>query len=263
MPLVRGAVPRPRPANLKPDDVVGILVNESFARLLWGDEDPIGKTFREGTNPPALVTGVVGDIRQRSLAEKPGPEVYAVDDPGVFVLGTFVVRTRVPPARAVGHVRQVIRELDANLPVNDLMPLRQFAARTIATEHMAMTLLGAFAVVSLALAAVGLYGVIACLVSLRTAEIGTRIAIGARPAHVLWLVTSEGLRLAAVGTIAGLIAALLASRLLRTLLYGVAPTDLLSFAVVPIIVSMVALLACLVPARRAMRVDPLLALRAE
>jgi putative ABC transport system permease protein len=263
VPLVRGAVPQPRPANLKPNDVVGILVNESFARLLWGDEDPIGKTFREGTNPPAIVTGVVGDIRQRSLAERPGPEVYAVDDPGVFVLGTFVVRTRVQPARAIGRVRQVIRELDSNLPVNDLMPLRQFAGRTIATERMVMTLLGAFAVLSLALATVGLYGVIACLVSQRTAEIGTRLAIGARPAHVLWLVTGEGLRLVAVGTIAGLVAALLASRTLRTFLYGVAPTDLLSFAVVPIIVSMVTLLACLVPARRAMRVVPLVAMRAE
>jgi putative ABC transport system permease protein len=263
MPLVRGELPRARPVNPKPDEVIGALVNESLARLLWGDEDPIGKVLHEGGNSPAIVTGVVGDIRQRSLAELPRPEMYVVEDPGVFVLGTFVLRTRVPPENVIGRVRQVLRELDSNLPVNDLMPLRQLAGRTIAAQRMAMTLLGAFAVVALTLAAVGLYGVIACLVSQRTSEIGTRLAIGARPSHVLWLVTGEGLRLVAVGMVVGLATALIGGRVVRTFLYGVATTDLVSFGAVPVIVSVVTLLACLVPARRAMRIDPLVALRAE
>jgi putative ABC transport system permease protein len=263
IPIVRGELPRARPGNSKPDEVIGALVNESLARLLWRDEDPIGKVLREGGNSPAVVTGVVGDIRQRSLGEMPQPEMYVVEDPGVFILGTFVLRTRVQPERVIASVRQVLRELDSNLPVNDLMPLRQLAGRTIAAQRMAMTLLGAFSVVALTLAAVGLYGVIACLVSQRTSEIGTRLAIGARPSHVLWLVTGEGLRLVAIGTAAGLATALIGGRVIRTFLYGVATSDPLIFGAVPVIVSVVALLACLVPARRAMRIDPLVALRAE
>jgi putative ABC transport system permease protein len=262
-PLIRGELPRPRPVSPEPGDAHRALINQSLARMLWGDEDPIGKMFREGDNPPTMVAGVVGDIRQRSLAEPPRPEVYVVDEPGQFVLGTFVLRTRVEPQRATSTVRQVLRELDANLPVNDLMPLREFAQRSISGQRMAMTLLGAFAAIALCLAAVGLYGVIACLVSQRTAEIGTRLAIGARPSHVLWLVTGEGLRLGAAGTVAGLAAALVGGRLMQRFLYGIAPIDLVSFAAVPLIVAAVTLVACLVPAWRAMRIDPLVALRSE
>jgi ABC-type antimicrobial peptide transport system permease subunit len=206
---------------------------------------------------------VVGDVRQRSLAEVPRPEVYVVDEPGQFVLGTFVLRTRVDPRHVIGSVRQVLRELDADLPVKDLMPLRQLAERSIAGQRMAMTLLSAFATVALCLAAVGLYGVIACLVSQRTSEIGTRLAIGTRPSHVLWLVTGEGLRLVAAGTAAGLAIAVVGGRLIRSFLYGVAPVDPVSFAVVPLIVLVVTLSACLVPARRAARIDPLVALRSD
>jgi hypothetical protein len=263
IPLVRGEVPRARPLTPKPDDIVGALVNESLARMIWGDEDPIGQAFVEGNNSPTIVTGVAGDIRQLSLAETPRPEVYVVDEPGQFVLGTFVLRTRVEPQHVIGSVRQVLRELDGDLPVNDLMPLRQLAERSVAGQRMAMTLLSGFSIVALCLAAVGPYGVVACLVAQGTAEIGTRLAIGARPSHVLWLVTREGPWLVAVGTVAGLAAAVLGARLIQSFLYGVAPIDPASFAVVPAILLVVALLACLVPARRAMRIDPLVALRAE
>jgi predicted permease len=263
MPLLRGDLPRPRPAVVKPDDVVGALVNESFARLLWGDDDPIGKAFYEGSGPPRIVTGVVGDVRQRSLAEIPRPEMYVVEDPGVFQLGTFVLRTRVSPDQVIGPVRQLLRDIDPNLPVNDLMPLRQFAGRTIAAQRMAMTLLSAFALVALMLAAVGLYGVIACLVSQRRSEIGTRLAIGAQPRHVLWLVTGEGMRLVTIGIVTGLAMALITGRVVKGFLYGIATTDLVSLGIAPLVVVVVTLIACLVPAARATRIDPLVALREE
>jgi putative ABC transport system permease protein len=167
------------------------------------------------------------------------------------------------PDRVIAPIREVLRKIDPKLPVNDLMPLRRFAARTIATQRMAMTLLGAFAIVALLLAAIGLDGGIACLVSQRTAEIATRLPIGARPRHVIWLVAGEGLRLVTLGTVVGLAIALIAGRVVHSFLYDVATTDLVSFGATPIVVAGVTFVACLVPAARAMRIDPLVAFREE
>jgi hypothetical protein len=261
MPLIRGEIPAQRPSTVRPGEFIGCLVNESFARLLWRDEDPIGKVFWEGTNPPRIVTGIVGDVRQRSLAEPPRPEMYVVDDPSHFVLGTFVLRTRSRPELTIAAVRQVIRNIDTELPTNNLMPLRRFVGETIATQRMALTLLFAFGALALLLAAIGLYGVITCLISQRTAEIGTRLAIGAPRSHVLWLVIAEGLRLVAMGTALGLGAAFATGSAVRALLYGVAMADPISYAGASVLVFAVTMLACIIPAVRATHIHPAVSLR--
>jgi predicted permease len=264
IPLLHGEERAVRPQSQRtPGEPIPVLVNERFAEILWGTDEAVGQTFREGEGGPYVVTGVVGNVRQRSLAEPPGPELYLVEDLTAFLLGTFVLRTRVPPDQLIAPVREILRALDPNLPVNDLMPLRQFAERTIAPQRLALTLLGAFAVIALLLAAIGLYGVVAGLVAQRTPEIGTRLAIGAPPSHVLGLVIGEGLRLVLGGLVAGVAVSLAGGRMLRSLLYDIAATDLATLAATCAVILAVTVFACLLPATRATRIEPLVALRQE
>jgi ABC-type antimicrobial peptide transport system permease subunit len=260
IPLLRGEIPA---RSGKQGDVRPVLVNQSFARLLWGSDDAVGKAFRQDEFGRSMVMGVVGDVRQRSLAVPPAPEMYVIEGRDEFALGTFVVRTKGRPEDSIASVRQVLRNLDPNLPVNNLMPLRQFAGRTIASHRLALALLAVFGALTLVLAALGLYGVISYLVAQRTPEIGIRMAIGAHPVDVLRLITGAGLRMVAAGIAAGLAAAFASLCLAQSLLYGVGSIDALTFGAVPIVVLVVTLGACLIPAARATRIDPILALRQE
>jgi putative ABC transport system permease protein len=177
--------------------------------------------------------------------------------------GFLVVRTAGDPMSVAGPVRAAIRELDATLPVANIRPMSEVVSTSLATPRLTGFLLGAFAAIALSLAAIGIYGVLSYLVSRRTHEIGIRLAVGADRMQVLAMVLKQGLTLAATGIVVGVVAALLLTRLMQSLLYQVRPTDPVTFIVVPAVLVIVALLASALPAFRATRVSPLIALRTE
>ena len=176
----------------------------------------------------------------------------------------LVVRTRgADPAAMAADIRGIVRAVDADLPVDDVVPVRQVVDRALGGPRFAARVFGAFAVVAVLLSALGLYGLLAYSVAQRTREIGVRVALGARPADVSRLVLREGMRLALLGIVLGLAGAGAAAGALRALLYGIEPVDPLTFAAVPLVLAAVAALACVLPVRRARRVDPIDALRSE
>ena len=175
----------------------------------------------------------------------------------------LVVRTASDPASMVPAIRSQVLSVDKDQPVSDIMTMEQRVARSVASKRFVMFLLGAFSILALGLAAVGIYGVMAYLVTQRTQEIGVRMALGAQKRDVLKLVVGKGMVLAIIGTAIGLVASLALTRLMRSLLFEVTPTDWLTFVVVSVVLLTVALLACYIPARRATKVDPLIALRYE
>jgi predicted permease len=262
IPLLRGRLPAD---GEKWEEINTVIVNQSFTRLLYGDEDPVGKSFRLGDGKDIkVIGGVVGDVRQRGLAEPPAPEMYIVNSrPAVPNPGTFVIRTRVAPERVVGAVRQTVRDLDPQLPVANLMPLSEFAGRTITSQRVSMWLLSLFAGLAMALAAVGIYGVLSYAVTSRTQEIGVRMALGARPGDILRLITWQGMKLVLAGLLIGFAGIVALQRLIGNLLYDVTATDPATLASVAGLLCAVALIACYLPARRATKVDPLVALRRE
>jgi putative ABC transport system permease protein len=180
-----------------------------------------------------------------------------------FLSSQVVLRTRDNPATLTDAVKRVMAGLDATLPLSHIRPMQEVVGASIAAERFNMALMGLFAGLGLALATVGLYGVMSYAVTQRTHELGVRMALGARPADVLKMVISQGLWLALIGIGAGLIGAFALTRLLASMLFGVSATDPLTFAVVSLILLVVALGACFVPARRATKVDPMIALRYE
>jgi putative ABC transport system permease protein len=262
IPLLRGRLPED---GEKWEETNTVIVNQSFARLLYGDDDPVSKSFRSGEGKDIkVIGGVVGDVRQRGLAEPPAPEMYVVNSqPAVPNPGTFVIRTRVAPGRVVSPVRQTVRDLDPQLPVANLMPLSEFAGRTITSQRLSMWLLSLFAGLAIALAAVGIYGVLSYSVTSRTQEIGVRMTLGAKPGDILRLITWQGMKLVLAGLLIGITGVVALQRLIGNLLFGVTATDPATLAVVAGLLCAVALLACYLPARRATKVDPLVALRRE
>jgi putative ABC transport system permease protein len=247
-----------------------LLVSESLAARFWPGQDPIGKRLRLPSNsssdPPApwrTVVGVVGDVKQYGL-DKPGTSAMYLphaQHPVSFM--TLVVRTSGDPAEMTGTVRQALQKLDPDQVPTEIATMNEVMANSIQTRRFSMFVLGAFALLALALAAVGIYGVMSYVVAQRTHEIGIRIALGARLGNILGLVIKNGLLLTTTGIILGGAAAFGLTRLMKSLLFGVVPTDLPTFAVVCFCLTVVALLACYLPARRATKVDPLVALRNE
>jgi putative ABC transport system permease protein len=251
------------------------MVNETMARTYWADPAAvIGGRIRLGSalaRPWATVVGVVADERHNGVTamikEKffiphvQWPVATAGGDPirSVFV----VARTAGDPLSVAGAVRGEIRQMDARLPVANVRSMNEVVAMALATPRLTGLLLGTFAAIALSLAAVGIYGVLAYLVSQRTQEIGVRLALGADRSQVLGMVLRHGLSLAAAGIVVGLVGAFALTRLMQTLLYGVGPNDPLTFIAVAAALLVVALLASLVPARRATKVSPMTALRAE
>jgi putative ABC transport system permease protein len=241
-----------------------VVINESLARTYFANEDPLGKrlTFTNGTVVREIV-GVVGDVKHAALDEEAKPEIYypMAQFPTLFM--SLAVRTSGDPLQMVAAVRGQVWAVDKDLPISNIETMGRLMAKSVAPRQFNLLLLGVFALVGLALAGVGLYGVMSYTVTQRTREIGVRMAMGAQPGDVLRLVIGEGMRLALIGALLGLSGALALTRLIKTLLFGVSATDPLTFIVIAVLLIMVALLACWIPAQRATKVDPLIALRCD
>jgi putative ABC transport system permease protein len=240
------------------------VVNETFARRFWPGENPLGKRFRLGgpDEPPAEVVGVLEDGKYAGLNEPPQP--YAVRPLSQTYTGTntVIIRAEGDPRVILAAARDELRQLDPQLPASG-KTLEERLAMPLLPVRLAASLLGGFGLLALALAAVGIYGVMSYSVTRRTREIGIRMALGARASAVLGLTVRQGMAPVALGVAVGLAAALGLARFARSLLFGVSAADPLTYAGVAALLTAVALLACYVPARRAARVDPLVALRNE
>lgn len=239
-----------------------IVINETMARLLWPDRDAIGQIVN--VNGGSRVVGVVGDVRHGTLEEKAGAEMYLnFRQLGDWNAIELVIRSSRPANSLASDVRAVMKAFDPNLPATEFTTLDAVVDRAVAPRRLITSLLGAFSALALVLAAVGLYGVIAYSVGQRTREIGIRMAVGAQRGDVLRLIVGEGLKMALAGIVVGLISALLVTRVLDSLLFGVTARDPFIFVANAIVLIAVALLASAIPARRAARVDPMEALRSE
>ncbi|MGH9377634.1 MAG: ADOP family duplicated permease [Terriglobia bacterium] len=241
------------------------IVNETMAHLFWPNQNPVGKRFAHDYQKPAWITvvGVVGDVKESSLDEAATPEAYFPEAQSADPWLAVALRTSALPFGEAGPLRHAVRRLDPELPVYSVGTLSQIVSQSSQQQQFVALLLGLFAAAALALALIGIYGVISYSVAQRTHEFGIRLALGAQRRDVLRLVTSEGLALALIGIAAGLVAALALTRLMASLLYGVKPNDPATFVAVPLLLIVVALAACLIPARRAMKIDPMVALRHE
>jgi putative ABC transport system permease protein len=243
------------------------IVDESFAHRYYPNQDPIGKRIKRGkldsTRPWLTIVGVVRHVQSRRLDAVSGPQVYFpfYQDPAAFNMSLAVRASVADPSSLSAAVRTAIRAVDSNQPVFNIFTLRRIAGDSLARHRFSMLLLGMFAMAALALAAVGIYGLISYSIAQRTHEIGIRIALGAQPGDVLKLVIGQGMRLTLIGVAAGLAAALALTRLMETLLFGISATDWATFAEIASLLAAVALLACWIPARRATKVDPVIALR--
>jgi cell division protein FtsX len=240
-----------------------LIVNSTLARRLWPDQDPIGETLNPGRTGDHSVIGVVADV-PRGLEDTPQAEMYVnirqTDDWDSMQL---VVRSARAPASFIPDVRAAIREFDPSLASNEFTTLDQILDRAMAPRGLITATLGFFSSMAVILAVIGLYGVIAYSVSRRTREMGIRLAIGAQNSDILRLVIGEGFRIAGIGVAIGLIGALALARVLRSLLFGIEPTDPVTLFAVTLLFTVVALLACWIPARRAAKIDPMVALRYE
>jgi putative ABC transport system permease protein len=246
-----------------------MLVSEGLAARFWPNEDPIGKRIRLPSNPGSpenpwrTVVGVVGDVKQYGL-DKPGTSAIYLPHaqyPASFM--TLVARTSVEPAEMLGTVKQVVQRLDPDQVPMEAATMQNVMVDSVRTQRFTMFVLAAFATLALALAAVGIYGVMSYVVAQRTHEIGIRIALGARIGNIFGLVMGNALWLAVAGIALGAVGAFALTRLMKSLLFGVAPTDVATFVVVCVGLGVVALVASFLPARRATKVDPLVALRNE
>ena len=243
-----------------------MVINEEMARRHWPNENPIGRRVTmKDWGPPLTgeIVGVVGDVKADGLDSSTRPMIYwpYQQFPGVF--NAMVIRAEGDPMNIVAAVKSQVWSVDREQPLSGIQPMEEVIAGSIAPRRFNMLLLGIFAALALMLAAVGIYGVISYTVAQRTREIGVRMALGARRADVLKLVVRQGMSLALAGIGAGLAASFALTRLMANLLFGVSPSDPLTFGVIASLLGSVALLACYLPARRATKVDPLVALRSE
>ncbi len=264
IPLKRG---RAFTAQDGPDAARVALISESCARSQFPGEDPIGRQIqfgrRQDDRPWATIVGITGDIRQYGLDQPSRMEVYVPLAQNQSFSFNMVVRTAGDPRGVVTAVREAFLSVDKTQPIFDVEPLETYVRANLAERSFTLTLLGLFGALALVLAAIGIYGVTSYAVSMRTREVGIRMALGAKRRDVLGMVLRQGLILVGGGLAAGLAASLALTRFLSTLLYEVRPTDLATSAAVAVVVAAVALLASYLPARRATRVDPMVALRYE
>jgi predicted permease len=238
------------------------VINEAMALKYWGDQNPLGERITPSKKPYTIV-GVVGDVRQDGLATEPKPGFYLCSYQEPLGETHLVVRTATEPLSLAAAVRRQVRALDSTLAVADIRTLEMVLSRNISRQRLVMFLMGVFAALALLLAMIGIYGVVGYSVSQRQQEIGVRIALGAKTSDVLKMVLSQGMALTLIGLLLGGIGALALTRWLTSELFGVSPTDPLVFSGVAALMILVSLLACILPARRAAGVDPLVALRYE
>jgi putative ABC transport system permease protein len=280
-------VPLRKGRSIAEQDVEGspwvVVINESFAKKHFPDEEPLGQLLQlsittgsgvvSSEEKPRQIVGVVGDVKHWTLRHESPPAMYGPNTqhpwvyPGGFYVEHYrqhlVIRTAGDPLSLVGSVRQAVAKVDADQPAYDFMTMDQRLAASLTFDRFSMRLFGTFAILAIVLAAVGIYGVMAHIVSQRTHEIGVRRALGALGNNVLGMVIRQGLKLTVVGIAIGLLASWGLTRFLAGILFGVTPTDPLTYVAVVAVMFVVALLASWVPARRASRIDPLTALRHE
>src|SRR5215213_7913183 len=249
-----------------------VIINETMARQYWPGENALGRRLKIGDpDEPGKqwkqIAGIVADVRQMGLDEPVKAEMYLpyqqVTDWPMFVPRDLAIRASGDTSNLVGSVRQIIREVDPDQPVSNVATMAELLGEEAAQRRMGMIMLAGFAGLALLLASLGIYGVLAYFVTQHTNEIGVRQALGATPRNILLLVLRKGMALTLAGVVIGVVAAFALTRLMSSLLFGVTAADPLTFATVPLLLVAVALLACYIPARRATKVDPLVALRYE
>ena len=248
------------------------IINETMARQYWPGENALGRRFKIGDAndaelPWTEIVGIVGDVRQMGLDEPVKAEMYLpyqqINHNPWFIPRDLAIRTTGDTSSLVSSVRQIIREVDPDQPISNVATMEEVLGTEAAQRRMGMIMLVGFALLALLLASLGIYGVLAYFVTQHTSEIGVRQALGATPRDILFMVLRKGMGLTLIGVAIGLVSAFALTRLMRSLLFGVNATDPLTFAAVPVLLTLVALLACYIPARRATKVDPLVALRYE
>jgi putative ABC transport system permease protein len=255
------------PQTISGEAPTTVLVNATMAAAVWRGENPIGRRIKltsyDQPGPWFTVAGVVGDTRHTGLDSSLRPQVYVEQrvDPAQQMV--VVLRAAGDPLGYVTVARAAVLEADRDQPVGRIRPMKAVVAESVSNRRFTMALVGTFAVLAFALSLVGLYAVVSHSVAERTREMGLRLALGASPGALLRLVLIEGLSLAATGVVLGLVGAFLTTQLMSAMLFGVAPHDAFTFVVVPLLLFFAAAAGCLVPARRAMRVDPIVALRTE
>jgi predicted permease len=242
-----------------------VIVNEFFAKRFWPGEDPVGKRLRRGgpDRPFWQVIGVAKDSKYWSLGESPQPYVYFPLPREYDESLSLIVNTTAEPQSMINAIRHEVERLDPILPLYDVKTMNEHLRFSLFPLRVGAWIAGSFALLALALAGLGIYGVMAYAVSQRTREIGIRMALGAQAGSVMKLVVKRGMFLALVGLVFGLAGAIMLTRLMSSVLYGVSATDFVTFVVVTLLLILVVLIACYLPARRATRVDPMIALRCD
>jgi putative ABC transport system permease protein len=241
------------------------VINETMAKRYWRDANPIGQRIKETSDVDAWreIVGIVGSVRHRSLGEEPRPEMFVPYNQTPALNLNVVVRTQVEPISYAATLRRAMTAIDANLPIFEVRTMEERLSESVAQPRFRTALLGVFAALALVMAVVGLYAVMAVSVAQRTHELGIRVALGAQRRDLIGLVLRQGATLVGIGVVIGLAGAWAITRVLTTLLYEVKPTDPLTFLIVPVLLTAVAILACWLPARQAASVDPITALRSE
>ena len=264
IPLMRGRFfsQQDSPSNPKV-----AIISDALVRRYFPHQNPIGKEMRFGFPPngnvPRKIVGIVGDVRDAALSRKPGPMMYVPFAQAPLWGGEVVVRSSMSTSSVAAGIRLAVHSIGKNLPVTDVQSFPDVLGASVAQDRFRTLLMASFGAIALLLAAVGIFGVMSYTASRRTHEIGIRMALGAQKRDVLWMVVQHGLRLALIGAGIGIGGALVLTRFLAGLLYGIKPTDPLTFITVSLILIAVALVACYIPARRAAKVDPMVALRYE
>ena len=263
MPVVRGRSFNPSDSKISGDPIV--VINEFMARKYWGTEDPIGKRLRFGGKTWRTIVGVVGDVRHGSLDDEVQPEMYVLfaQAPTPEGLATLVVRTAGDAAAITTAVRRIVGDVDASLPIDRIRTMDQVVSSSVGTPRFQTIVFAALALLALTMASIGIYGVTSYTVTQRTREFGIRVALGASRGTILRRVFAQSGAVIGAGLCAGLLAAVGLTRLITGLLYGVTPLDSVTFVTVPLFLFGVACLATYLPARRATRVNPIVALRVE
>src|SRR6266566_5095907 len=262
LPLLRGRLFNEADNDNTPQVAI---INQAMAQTYWPNEDPLGKRFKsvKAGAPWITVVGVIANARTQSLVQEDLPQIYLdVYQTGAKRLA-ILLRGHLRSAAIADEVREQVQALDPTLPVSGAQTLTETVSASLAQRRFSLEMVGLFALTALLLAGLGIYGLISYLVSDRTHEIGIRLALGASRSNILCMVLRQGLGLAIVGAAVGIVCALIVSHLMASLLYGVRPTDPLTFACVALLLIGVALFACYIPARCATRVDPIQALREQ
>jgi predicted permease len=268
IPLLRGRLFGDSDRN-RTDEI--LIINDALARRYFPARDPVGQRIQTGDPDPKApwetIVGVVGDVKYSGLDAAPQPTLYKPYFEAGWTSWSremfIVVRTNADPKAVASTLRSAVQSSDGNLPVTDIHTMNDLLSKSVAQPRFRTLLLGIFAAVALLLAVVGIFGVMSYLVERRTQEIGVRMALGASRGNVLRMILGEGLRVVLIGIGLGLIEALVLGRLVKSLLFGVQPTDPLTFFSAAVLLTLVALAACYIPALRATRVDPMIALRHE